>query len=213
MLGGATRRAGAGTAVVCAALLLGPAVLLASCGGEATDEALGTVFTVVPTTYAVIDPPTTTTTTTTTLPPLPPLPDVAGVDASTGTYTVSSGDSVYGIANTFGLTPEQLAAINGWPDGIGHTIVPGDVISVVAGASATAAAPAASGDQQVATGTDAPQANCPTTYTITASDTTRIKVASRFGITYQEMDAANAGTPGYDNFLIGTVINIPCPSV
>jgi LysM repeat protein len=211
MPGAPTRRAGKWAAVAFTPAVLGSAVLLGSCGGEATDQALGTVFTVAPTTYAVIDPPTTTTTTTTTL---PPLPDVEGVDASSGTYTVSGGDSVYAIANKFGLTPEQLAAINGWADGIGHTILPGDVISVVAGASATPAAPGApatGGDQQVATGTDAPQADCPTTYTITASDTTRIKVASRFGITYQEMDAANTGTPGYGNFLIGTVINIPCP--
>lgn len=210
MLAGVTRRTGKGIAF--ASALIGSVVVFASCGGDTAEEALGTVFTVAPTTYALIDPPTTTTTTTTTL---PPLPDVAGVDASTGTYTVSSGDSVYAIATKFGLTPEQLAAINGWPDGIGHTIVPGDVISVVAGATATAAAsavPTGSGDQVVATGTDAPQADCPTTYTITADDTTRIKVASRFGISYQEMDAANAGTPGYDNFLIGTVINIPCPS-
>jgi LysM repeat protein len=213
MLGAATRPAGTWAARTVSRVLLVAALPLASCGGEATDQALGTVFTVAPTTYAVIDPPTTTTTSTTTL---PPLPDVAGVDASTGTYTVSGGDSVYAIANKFGLTPEQLAAINGWADGIGHTILPGDVISVVAGASAPAApadpAAPAGGDQPVATGTDAPQAGCPTTYTITASDTTRIKVASRFGITYQEMDAANAGTPGYGNFLIGTVINIPCPS-
>jgi LysM repeat protein len=187
-----------------------------ACGGGGDDAApSASLLSQTATTYAVIDPPTTTSTTTTTLAPPPAASgNTGGASTSDGTYTVRSGDSVFRIAGTFGLTPEALAAANGWPDGIQHTILPGDVVLVAAGATATGAASsgAASAAATAPPGTPAPQAGCPTTYTITASDTTRIKVAGRFGITYQEMDAANANTPGYASFVVGTPITIPCPA-
>lgn len=187
------------------------ALVTFGCGGD-TDEAS---ITLAPppsaTAYVVVDPPTTTTTVPPTQPPVAATSPVAGggVPAPNPTeYEVQANDSVFAIASRFGLTPEELAAINGWADGIAHTILPGDTIRIAAAPTTpTPTGAPASGSEPSAGGGD-----CPTTYTIQAGDTTRIAVAERFGITFQEMDAANANTPGYDSFVVGTEIVIPCPT-
>ncbi len=46
-------------------------------------------------------------------------------------------------------------------------------------------------------------------YTITADDTTRIKVADKFNVTVDQLDAANSGTNGYSAFYPGLKIVIP----
>ena len=48
------------------------------------------------------------------------------------------------------------------------------------------------------------------TYTIEAGDTTRLKVAEKFDVTVEALDAANAGTAGYGGFYPGLKIVIPC---
>ncbi len=63
--------------------------------------------------------------------------------------------------------------------------------------------------------TDAPPSgsgdDCETgEYTITADDTTRLKVAEKFDVTVEALDAANAGTAGYSSFYPGLKIVIPC---
>ena len=40
-------------------------------------------------------------------------------------------------------------------------------------------------------------------YTITADDTTRLKVAEKFDVTVEALDAANANTSGYSGFYPG----------
>jgi LysM repeat protein len=49
----------------------------------------------------------------------------------------------------------------------------------------------------------------PGSYTITAQDTTRLKVAQRFDVTVEALDAANAATNGYSAFFPGLKIVIP----
>lgn len=49
----------------------------------------------------------------------------------------------------------------------------------------------------------------PGSYTIVATDNTRQKVADRFDVTVEALDAANAGTPGYGSFYAGLQIVIP----
>lgn len=153
--------------------------------------------------YVVVDPPTTTVPVT----EPPPPTDASGAVITTTTlpteYRVQANDSVFKIADRFGLTPEELAEINGWEDGIGHTINPGDTI-LIAPPTSVPTTPS-TGSVPTSTG------ECPTTYTIQQGDTTRIGVAERFGITFDEMDAANVNTPGYDSFVVGTEITIPCP--
>ena len=49
---------------------------------------------------------------------------------SDATYTVGAGDTVYGIATKFDVSPTALAEANGWSDGIEHLITPGDKIII-----------------------------------------------------------------------------------
>jgi LysM repeat protein len=46
-------------------------------------------------------------------------------------YTVKNGDTVYGIANKNGITPQELVAANGW-DSVNHNLYPGDKIVIPA---------------------------------------------------------------------------------
>lgn len=52
---------------------------------------------------------------------------------ATTPYTVKNGDTVYGIANKFKITPQALVAANGWSS-VNHSLYPGDVISIPAAA-------------------------------------------------------------------------------
>lgn len=57
------------------------------------------------------------------------------------------------------------------------------------------------------------QVNGPQTYVIQPGDTSRVKVANRFGISVEALDAANAATPGYSAFFAGLEIIIPATAV
>jgi LysM repeat protein len=202
---------------VFAAFGVGPVLLAAGCGSEATGSDR-TVVEVKPTSYFVEDPVTTTSSTTL------PLVIQAGTDPNEQLYTVKGGDSVYGIAQQFGIAPDVLANYNVWPEGINHFLTVGAEIKIPPGSRIPGVEPAA--DAGTATGagsvpvTDATTTAsgtlktgeaCPAKYTIQAGDTVRGRVATKFGITYQEMDAANSNTPGYASFIPGTEIVIPCP--
>lgn len=52
-------------------------------------------------------------------------------------YTIVAGDTLSGIALSAGVTIDALVAANGWPDGPNHLLLPGDVISLPPGSSAT----------------------------------------------------------------------------
>ncbi len=192
-----------------AVFLVGPALLVAGCGGSEATGSDRTVVEVQPTSYVVQDPVTTTTSTTL------PLVIEAGTDPNEQLYTIQSGDSVFGIATRFGIAPDVLANYNVWAEGVQHFLQVGDQIKIPPGGRIPGvtppADPSAPAGSTPASGTTASNGDCPTTYTITADDTTRIKVAKKFDITYQEMDAANANTPGYSSFVVGTPITIPCP--
>lgn len=195
-----------------AAAAIGIVLLMIGCGGDVEQAGVSLAPPPSATAYVVVDPPTTTTTVPPTQPPVAATsPGAGGVPppANPTEYVVRENDSVFAIASRFGLTPEELAAINGWPDGIGQTILPGDTIRI---AAPTASDPSTDPSADPATDPAPSGGECPTTYTIQAGDTTRIAVADRFGITFEEMDAANANTPGYSSFVVGTPITIPCPS-
>ncbi len=186
-------------AISIAAVGLGTLVL-AGCSSEATGpertlvHVEGTSFVVKPaaqpTTTLAYDPGTSV-----------PEAVVTGI-----TYTVVAGDSVFQIADRFEITPVELADFNKWREGVDHPLYQGDVILLPPNASGSPS------DPPPQSGTTSNGGACPTTYTIAPEDTSRINVAAKFDLSYQELDAANTNTSGYASFLVGTVIKVPCPN-
>ncbi len=168
---------------------------------------------------------------------LPPATDAPAVDegaeeaTSSGAqeYTVKAGDYGIKVADQFGVSLADLENVNGWSDAGREFPGPGTVIKIPAGAVDPSATPAATPTptpaSTPATGTAAPAGtdagetgeaipevgdNCgPGSYTIKAEDNSRFKVANKFDVTVEAMDAANTGTNGYDAFYPGLDIIIP----
>jgi LysM repeat protein len=205
------------------ALGLSPAILISACG-DGDDETSNTpVVAIQETSYVVKEPATTTTT-------LPPdLSADGAISPVEQLYTIEAGDAVSSIANKFGITMEELANYNEWPEGISHPIYPGEEIRIPPNSKIPSAAEADedepddtadTSDETDSTeadteSTDAPPSgsgdDCePGSYTITADDTTRLKVAEKFDVTVEALDAANANTSGYSGFYPGLQIVIPC---
>ena len=199
---------------VLAALSVGPLVLLAGCGAAASG-ARTTVQPVQPSSYVVQEPVTTTTTTT--APPNVTTP-VGQISATEQIYTIVAGDSISKIAGLHEITMDDLVNYNGWTDGLAHVLIPGQTVKIPPNALVPGTGTGGAGGGDAGTGGEPPTGpapntgECPTTYTIQAGDTTRIAVAERFGITFEQMDAANVNTPGYSSFVVGTEIIIPCPT-
>lgn len=212
-----------------AATALVPLLLVSACGGDGTADGSGTNLTpITGSSYVTIEPATTTTTTTLAPGQTGDGAEPGTVSAQEQTYTVQSGDSVSKIASLHGITSDVLAAYNDWPEGIQHAIFPGDVVRIPPNSQVPGSGGGTGGEAtgdttgettgetpadttETTTGETAGDGECPTTYVIQSGDTSRIRVAERFGITFEQMDAANANTPGYDNFVVGTPITIPCP--
>lgn len=199
---------------VLAAFGLGPLLLAAGCGAEATG-ARSTVVQVAETSYQLKDPVTTTTTT--------PVPVEAeeGFSANEQTYTVVSGDSVFRIAGLFDIEPDALANYNDWPEGIQHPLQIGDAVRVppnskIPGASTGSTGSSGdsgdtgdsgdSGDTGSTEATSAPGTGCQ--HTIVEGDNPT-RVAKKYDITVDELQAANATNPVYQTFLLGSQLTIP----
>jgi LysM repeat protein len=194
------------------ALCASPALFLTGCGDDATG-ARTTLGTVQNTSY-VVEPPITTTTTTTLPSEIAPGQTVPGEQS----YTVVAGDSVYKIASLHGVAPDALANYNDWPEGIAHNLLPGDVVRIPPGSQAPSASGSGSGadtgsedtsgGETPATPTTAADAGTGCSHTIVAGDNPT-RVANQYEITVDELAAANAGNPAYQNFLIGSQLSIP----
>jgi LysM repeat protein len=196
------------------------ALVLSSCGGGETGATQSTVDLSVDSTAFVVRPPATTE------PPTDTAADdpdaiVEGIQE----YTVQAGDAPFVLTARFGITLEDLLGVNEWTDASQFPF-PGTVILIPPGAtSVTAAAPAETADAEADAGTtdgeaDAPAEtipdagdNCaPGSYTIEEGDTTRTRVAEKFDVTVDALDAANAATSGYSAFYPGLEIVIPAKS-
>lgn len=192
-----------------------PLLLVTACGGDGTTSGSGNNLTpITGSSYVTIEPATTTTTTT--LPPVDPDTLQPGqVSPQEQTYTVQAGDSVSKIASLYGLAGDVLASYNSWPEGIQHPIFAGDVVLIPPNSKVPdlggGSTPTDGAAAPTTTAPPAGDGECPTTYVIQEGDTSRIAVAEKFDITYEQMDAANVNTPGYQNFIVGTPITIPCP--
>ena len=211
-----TRRLGA---------LVGPAligaIILSSCGGGETGATQSTIDLSAASTAFVVRPPATT------------VPTEAASDAGvlvdgTQEYEVQPGDAPFVLVSRFEVTLEDLLAVNEWTSA-NQFPFPGTVILIPPGGKSVAAYLAGettsseettdtdSDNESEADGEDGatdtiPDAgdNCaPGSYTIEEGDTTRTKVADKFDVTVDALDAANAGTPGYNAFYPGLEIVIP----
>lgn len=119
--------------------------------------------------------------------------------ASASTYTVVSGDTLYGIARKLGVSLNALLAANGMS--ATSTIHPGTVLTVPAGATAPAATSGATGSTGTTGGAAA------TTHTIVAGDTIS-GIARRYGLKYGAILKANTIT--LDSVLVpGRTLIIP----
>ncbi|HUV19908.1 MAG TPA: LysM peptidoglycan-binding domain-containing protein [Ilumatobacteraceae bacterium] len=197
-------------------VLVGPAligaVVLSSCGGGESGATQSTIDLSAASTAFVVRPPATTV-------PVDTLADgdpdaiVEGIQE----YTVQSGDAPYVLVTRFGISLEDLLGVNEWTDPSQFPF-PGTVILIPPGAkSVTAAATTDSGDTSTDDATEAtptetiPDAgdNCSQgTYTIVEGDYLG-KVASKFDVTVDALNAANASTSGYSSFYVGLEIVIP----
>ena len=178
------------------------ALILGACGSDAQGSATASTIDLKPTEYITKEPVPTT------IAPIVTAVDTTGEQQ----YTIQSGDFPIGVANKFNVPLESLLNYNNitaaeWP-------FPGDIIKIPPGGTPPGAEPAT----EAAAGTDTPvgetipdaENNCgPGSYVIEAGDTARIKVAEKFDVTVQAMDAANANTSGYSGFYPGLEIVIP----
>lgn len=198
-------------AIILGAFGVGPLLLAAGCGGTSATGARATIARIQPTSFVEIAPATTTTTTT--LPPdfQPPAGTRSPVEQ---TYTIKAGDSLGAIASLYDITLEQLVNYNQFPNGSGQLILPGDQIKIppdalVPGTATETADPGTDtggGGQAAPADTAAPSGEgC--THTIAAGEFPN-KVARQYGITTDELFAANPGGV-MDTFLVGAVLNIP----
>lgn len=192
--------------IVVAALAVVPLTVVAGCG----DTSAGTANNLTPITgsnYVTIQPATTTTTTTV-VPGVTAPSQVGQLSPQEQIYVVQPNDGPAKIAALYGITMDQLIAYNAYPEGAQHVFLVGEEVRIppnskipdLSGTADPTADPAPTGS-----------GDCPTSYVIQAGDTSRIAVAEQFGITFEQMDAANVNTPGYQSFIVGTPITIPCP--
>jgi LysM repeat protein len=202
--------------------LVGPvlvgAVVLSSCGGGETAATQSTIDLSAASTAFVVRPPATTE---------PPADTAAGdpgaVVEGTQEYTVQSGDYPFLLVERFGITLEDLLGVNEWTSP-NQFPGPGTVILIPPGATSVTAAdtptPDAADDTSTDTGSEdeAPEAipdagdNCaPGSYTIVEGDYPG-RVASKFDVTVEALNAANANTSGYSAFYVGLEIVIPAKS-
>jgi LysM repeat protein len=178
------------------------AFLLASCGAADDAATRSTIDLSADSTAFVVRPPATTT---------PPV-DTAGEDGVVTTeqeYVVQPGDTPIGVANSFGVSLDELVAYNEWPSAA--LPFPGETIKIPPGGTTPAAASASTDTEDAAPAATIPDAgdNCaPGEYTIADGDYEG-KVASNFDITVDALRSANASTPNYSSFYPGLVIVIP----
>jgi LysM repeat protein len=202
---------------VASPILIG-ALVLASCGSDTGSGAVASTqvdLDTAATNYIVKDPVTTTI-----APLVTEIDPIVSIASGSQVYVVQSGDYPLKVADQFDVPLEVLLAFNGWATGSEFpfpgqdVLIPPGAVSAAVATAPSAAEPATEDDSVAAApvGETIPDSgsNCPAgQYTIEASDTARTKVAEKFDVTVDALDAANAGTSGYGAFYPGLKIVIP----
>lgn len=192
---------------------------LAACGGD-EDASLGTRVEIKPSSFV--------TTPSTTTPPTAAPGEATGEPGDTSpteqVYVVEQGDFLAKIAGEYDVTVDELIEYNGWSDGTSHNLFPDDQVRIPPGAAIPS--PDDDEEDEETESTDEAESEtaeedesdlemCPNgeprgTYTIKETDTTRTGVAERLNVTVDQLDEANANTPGYSGFFPGLKILVPC---
>ena len=196
--------------------------LLSACGddGGSTQQTVN----IQPSTYSTI------VSTTAAAAAAPASGGAGGTVAGTQVYTVQQGDFLGAIAEDFGIPPESIAAFNRWEDGVQHMLHPDQEINIPPGAQVPSADDDEdeedSGDDEDSEETDSDSeepeetddpdepATCPNgdpqgTYTIEDGDIPAL-VAQSLDVTVDQLNEANANTPGYGAFIVDLEILVPC---
>ncbi len=146
-------------------------------------------------------------------------------------HVVQRGEFLSGIAADYEVDMEDIAEYNNWSDGTSHALFPDDQVRIPPGGvipspededaeeeteSTEEDASGQAGDEESETTEEEEDPElCPDGerqghYTIQETDTTRVGVAERLNVTVQQLDEANANTPGYGGFFPGLEILVPC---
>ena len=187
------------------------AALFSACGDAATSGSSTTAVNMNSTSFATLAP------TQSTAPLTTNDIQVEGDKTTAATeYEVVAGDVRVNVAKRYGITLEVLDNANldtagylSFNVGLKIKIPAGAVVpGTVSATTTTATEPSTAATTAT---TLAPTGDCTTgSYVITAEDTSRTKVAEKFDVTVEQLDAANASTSGYSSFYPGLKIIIPC---
>jgi LysM repeat protein len=188
-----------------------PLLLVTACsGGDTPGGSSSNLTPITGSNYVTIEPATTTTTTTS-----PPV-DVNALEPGqtspvAQTYTIKSGDSLSKIATLYGIEMQVICSYNQWPDcGGDHLLLPGDTVSIppdslIPTDGVSTDAPT-TGDSTAASGDAATGDGC--THTIEAGENPT-RVANKYDLSYDQLQAANPGIDFTTTFVVGTVLTIP----
>lgn len=117
-------------------------------------------------------------------------------------HVVQSGESVSAIASLYGISVTDLCEANAWSDCANHLLLPGDVVTIPAGASLPVDS---DGIPLCPDGTERSHVEL-------SSGDTPAAVAQQLGVTLPDLDQANVLNPAYEAFNVGAVVWAPCPS-
>lgn len=208
-------------------------VSLAACGGDDGDVTGPTTVTIKPNSYATVPVVAGSTTTVEGA-----SGGTAGEDGRVPgiqEYIVRPGDFLSSIASRLGIDDyNEICEINRWDDCPPSEFYPEMKITIPPGAldvsaieeerdNTEAESDSGDDDETASTEEESPtdrasagsDGQCPdgsdqATYAIEADDTTRVGVAEKLDVTVEQLDAANANTPGYSAFYPGLEILVPC---
>lgn len=130
-------------------------------------------------------------------------------------HEIVAGDTMSRIARRYDVEMEHIPVYNGWTDGVGHNLIPGQLVRIPPADWSPETAP----DGDASAGSGGPESSespggCADgaeteAYEIQRGDTPG-RVAAEFDITVAELDAANEDTRFYEGFVVGIEIKIPC---
>jgi LysM repeat protein len=186
---------------------------LATACGEDQLATRTTLAPIQPSSYVVRDPVLTSTTLGESETEPASLVNAEGRSQVEQEYVIKAGDSVSMIASLYGITGDEIARYNDWPNGIQQAIFPGQTIRIpplalVPGAALT---PVVNEDgTPTQTSVVVAAEECLVGIYVLRSGDTPSSVARNFEVTLDALNFANKNTSGYGSFIVGTRVRIPC---